>query len=291
MNEVPQVYFKTDGSFGFEIIKLEELFKKNNSFNHNPFQPHRLSFFAILYFKSSKSKADGEHYIDFERVKFNKQSLVFISNEQIHAFSNCINNFKGYLIVFTDDFIRPLNISAINQVYNYQLFNPVVHLPKSHNLEIDRLISQMNKEFSGVRGEIEIQILRSYLNILLHKLLPFRQTANKLEEHMYYAEFLQLQQLLKDYLLKDRSVKFYADEMLISTKKLNAICQAIVQLSAKAYITNLLILEIKRQLANTNKTVKEICYNTGFDEPTNFVKFFKKNTNQAPLQFRNTLKS
>lgn len=288
MNKVPQIYFKSEVKAGFEIIKLKELFK-NKPTDHSSFKPHRLSFFAILYIKSTKSKLKGKHYIDFEEFKFVSQNLLFISNDQIHAFDECIQNFDGYIIIFNSDFIRPLNTTAVNQVYNYQLYKPVIALPESSAIEIDSLFNHIYSEHTGSNTEIEIQILRSYLNILLHKIIPLRQTISKVEKHMYFAEFLEFQNLLKNYILKDRSVQFYANEMLMSTKKLNGICQAIVKQPAKAYIISLLILEIKRQLANTNKTIKEICYDTGFDEPTNFVKFFKKYANQLPLEFRNSL--
>jgi len=291
MKEVPQIYFENKIKTGFEILKLAQLFKRATPTDHLPFQAHRLNFFAILYIKSSNSKVKGEHFIDFENHPFTNQNLIFVNNDQIHAFKKCISNYKGYLIIFTDDFIRSLNSEAINQVYNYHLYNPVVTIPKEIQNEIGNLVSQLWKEYNGTDIENEKQILRSYLNILLYKILPLRKSKNKIESNLYYNEFLQFQQLLKQHLLQERSVQFYANEFLISTKKLNTICHTIVNKSAKAYITSLLILEIKRQLANTTKTIKEICYNTGFDEPTNFVKFFKKNTNQAPLEFRNGLKS
>ena len=54
----------------------------------------------------------------------------------------------------------------------------------------------------------------------------------------------------------------------------------------KEYIHEQLIMEIKRFLMNTDLSIKEIAYKTGFDEPTNFVKYFKKNTSSTPSAFR-----
>jgi AraC-like DNA-binding protein len=55
---------------------------------------------------------------------------------------------------------------------------------------------------------------------------------------------------------------------------------------AKTYISEYLTLEIKRFLMNTNLSIKEIAYQTGFEDPTNFVKFFKKHSNRTPAEFR-----
>jgi len=46
------------------------------------------------------------------------------------------------------------------------------------------------------------------------------------------------------------------------------------------------MLEAKRLLAHTNESVKEIGYNLGFDEPTNFIKYFRKHSNSTPIEFR-----
>lgn len=76
--------------------------------------------------------------------------------------------------------------------------------------------------------------------------------------------------------------------MGISPKKMNSITKSIVNQSSKNYITSILILEVKRLLVSTNRAIDDIAYSFSFDEPTNFVKFFKKNTGITPLKYRKT---
>ncbi len=59
-----------------------------------------------------------------------------------------------------------------------------------------------------------------------------------------------------------------------------------MQQPAKLYIDQFLVLEIKRFLMNTALSIKEIAYRTGFEAPTNFVKFFKKFEGITPAAFR-----
>jgi AraC-like DNA-binding protein len=42
----------------------------------------------------------------------------------------------------------------------------------------------------------------------------------------------------------------------------------------------------KRLLVNSNLTSSEIAYELGFDEPTNFTKFFQKKEKISPSMFR-----
>jgi AraC-like DNA-binding protein len=48
------------------------------------------------------------------------------------------------------------------------------------------------------------------------------------------------------------------------------------------------VLELKRVLAHTDVSVKELAERAAFDEPTNLVKFFRHHTGMTPLEFRAT---
>jgi AraC-like DNA-binding protein len=46
------------------------------------------------------------------------------------------------------------------------------------------------------------------------------------------------------------------------------------------------VLEAKRLLAHTTSSIKEIGFELGFDEPTNFIKYFRKHVASTPIDFR-----
>lgn len=92
--------------------------------------------------------------------------------------------------------------------------------------------------------------------------------------------------LLSKNLNTSRSVKYYADLLAISTKKLNSITKTYWGITAKEFIEEKMIFESKKILLESPDTIKQISYTLGFTEPTNFNKFFKKFTSTTPLQFR-----
>ena len=63
------------------------------------------------------------------------------------------------------------------------------------------------------------------------------------------------------------------------------ITRAVTGQTAKHFIDERVILEIKRLLAQGRLSVKEIAYAAGFDEPTNMAKFFRKYTGRSPGAF------
>ncbi len=81
----------------------------------------------------------------------------------------------------------------------------------------------------------------------------------------------------------------YAKELNVSYKYLNEICKEVVNVTAKSFIDNWLLIEIKRTISEKKYTSQEIAFKMGFKEPSNFIRFFKRHTKITPLQFQNEL--
>lgn len=105
----------------------------------------------------------------------------------------------------------------------------------------------------------------------------------KTEWLMFFGQF---KKNLGKQITSTRSVKDYAEMLGISTKHLNTICKAVSGSTTKQYIDTFMIIEIKRLLATSDNSVQELSYAFGFEEPTNFVKYFKKHSGLSPSQFK-----
>jgi AraC family transcriptional regulator, transcriptional activator of pobA len=83
-----------------------------------------------------------------------------------------------------------------------------------------------------------------------------------------------------------KQVAYYANKIIITEKRLNQATTNIIGKTPKEIIDARVLLEAKRILAHTNESIKEIAYQLGFEEPTNFIKYFKKHTAFTPTEFR-----
>ena len=104
----------------------------------------------------------------------------------------------------------------------------------------------------------------------------------------YLSEFIQFQNLVEKQVKTHKKVHNYAKIMGISTKTLNTVSRSIVHKSAKEFIDDICTKQIKRLLINTELSIKEIAYAMGFEESTNFYKYFKRQTQLTPEQFRSS---
>ena len=286
---IPSVKFpnRQQKDFEFEIISNKEMLLYDIPTDHNPFRPHRLRFYAILFIING----EGQHFIDFKTYHYKRGTIIFISKEQVHAFQPNLEREASFML-FTEKFLEKSsagsNLMQRLSLYNYHLYPPLLQIENERQIEIfANLIRQIRAEFDAPDDSFTEEIIASALKIFLCMAERIRKKSlGKQMPLTYREEFLTLQNLLREHLFENRQVNFYAEQMAISAKKLNMLTQEVVGKSAKTYINEQLILEIKRFLMNTALSTKEIAYQTGFEEPTNFVKFFKKYVGQTPLEFR-----
>ena len=133
-------------------------------------------------------------------------------------------------------------------------------------------------------------MLRTLLKLLLLKAERVKQTLIPKENNSEWVnQFSQFRFLLSDRFSRTRNANDYAKMMGISYNHLNKIVKAVTGNTAKSFIDQFIILESKRQLAVSDISVKELTYLMGFDEPTNFVKYFKRHNQLSPAQFKKTL--
>lgn len=84
------------------------------------------------------------------------------------------------------------------------------------------------------------------------------------------------------------SVSFYAEQLFKSPKTLSNLFAIYNDKSPSQVIQERILIEAKRLLIFTDMPVKQIGYDLGFEEMSHFSNFFKKQTRQSPLDFRNT---
>lgn len=271
--------------FGFKIANNNEILS-DETLGYNPFRPHRIQFYAILFIL----EGEGVHYVDFKKYTYKKGCIIFISKEQVHAFQRDDHR-TAFFLLFSEEFLekggKGSNLLQQLSLYNYTLYPPVIQLKKHQTQFFLDLAEKIRKEFDAPDDQLTEEIMHASLKIFLCIAERIRKNNRaEIPKFKYHDEYLQLQKLLKQHIFQSRKVQFYADRLLISSKKLNRITQEIVQQNTKHHIHSFLILEIKRLLMNTSLSISEIAYKTGFDETTNFVKYFKKQTKLNPSQFR-----
>lgn len=287
LNNIPNISFKSEkNEKEFEFLDLSKLFAKiRTGLDHDPNKPHRVGFFALLII----TKGTGSHSIDLKDYPLKKGTVLKIAKGQVHAFEKN-PGYDGFLIVFTEEFVlhyfSKSSIEFISHLYNYHISKTAVHGSSYNELFIEQLKDELETENDYAQKNIVAALLELYL-LRLERLAQTQDSPKRHQRN--YPLFIEFKNLVEEKYTATRNVKDYADMLSVSTKHLNGIVKEFTLNTAKHFIDHFVILETKRTIASSNYSLKEIGYAVGFDEVTNFTKFFKKHTGVTPKQFKSKL--
>lgn len=286
MNPIPQVEFRNRPSElqGIEVLDLHQLFERNMPTDHDPYQHHRPNFFIVLLI------TDGQvlHTVDFKQHQLRAGDCLVISKGQSHAFDPS-SSYHGIMTIFTESYLLkycpPSAIDRITILYNYFLSPARYKVPDL----VDKFSSEFVNEYKVQDLAVRNHILGGLLTMFLIKLQASSTIEPPTANGQYLKHFMAFKRLLERHYTATRDAKAFAEMLGLSYRLLNKVCKEVQQKTAKAFIDDFVTLEIKRQLVSTSLSTKQITYACGFDEPANFVKFFKKHTGLTPTAFRASL--
>ena len=284
MEQLPEYKFRFDRSnIGFEIQKISYLFDKHRALER--LRPHRLKFYAIII----PTVGEGIHEINFKNYQFQKQDLIFISKDDIHAWKKWKDS-DGYIILFTQEFLNQNQTSFNDLSYSFPfnpiLYNPLIQLKGEQFFSsISSLINLIYHEFNEAHHKETKEILQCLLRTIFLKIRSQSDSKELDTNKKSTALFIRLQQELNGNLSISRNANDYCEKLNASYKELNEVCKTFTNKTVKAFIDETTIFKAKKYLIEPDKNISTTAYMLGFDETTNFTKFFKKHTNQTPKQF------
>ncbi len=287
--KIPTIEFEPQEAIseGVELLELASLYKRAPNLPVDPFAPHRVKFHHLIYI----TEGVGTHFIDFNHHPFQPGSFIFINRHQVHAF-DLDNQPQGFMILFTQEFVDSIQIS-IRMPTLISGFNPasppvltVDHLLKE---SCEALLSEMKKVSGKEHGDhLIFQLLFTSLMLKLRRERSHSSTHELSESHR--QQFWQFLSLLEDNFASTKDATAYADMMGMTYKTLNHLSKQATRQTPKQLIDAHTILEAKRRLAIENIQVSQLAYALGFEEVSNFVKYFKKHALVTPNQFKDSFK-
>lgn len=134
-------------------------------------------------------------------------------------------------------------------------------------------------------------VLLSYVNVLLSLVESFYKRQFSTHPKQYNRIVTDFQQSLNDYYNQPvnqlPNVQYFADKLGLTANYLGDIVKHFTQKSALENIHDFVIKKAKDLLLENQKmNTTEVAYELGFEYPNYFSKFFKKQVNLTPKEFR-----
>lgn len=251
-------------------------------------KPHTKDHFCLLFIQKGKMKMQVEdRYYDMAA-----DSISVIFPGQLSSKEQVTDSFSGKMILFDEVLFCSDILKNELSIYNHNISVKLNHiaLPKAETIQVQTLLSQIEELYRDLTS-VKKEQARFYIKILLLKLVEFvhsevDKTAHTNGHTNDYAKFLQL--LERHYKTK-RTVNWYAKQLRISPKKLNATTKKLAGLTAIETIHARIMNEIKQLLLLSSYSHKEIAFELGFNSPAALNKFVRAKLDETPSHLQEQL--
>ncbi len=271
---------------GLGEIKLwqDETFIFKNYYQQN----HNYSFHTLLWNRG----ASRQIWIDEVAYTFESNTILpLMLNQSFHIeeASNMVAwqfNREFYCIANHDH-----EVSCVGFLFFGPSPTMFVSLDEENKVRMQNLLDQFIEEFNSeeeIKGEM-LRILLVRLIIQVTRLAKKQHLVSSSIAEEKFNLFRQFNLLVEIHFRQEHRVSYYASLLNKSPKTISNYFLLYCKKSPQQVIKERLITEAKRILLYTEKSIKEVSYELGFEDASHFSTFFKKNTSISPTDIKKTM--
>ncbi|WP_348823598.1 helix-turn-helix domain-containing protein [Flavobacterium aestuarii] len=273
-----------NGNLAFKLFSFES----NACFDHI----QRLNYYSLIWVQKGKGKVK----VDFSEYDFTENQLLAFAPYQPFMLSPD-DLFEGKVIHFHPDFFCIMKhhdeVACNGVLFNNIYEPPYVMVNEMAGATFNMVLEQMKIEMQNP-AMAQYELLISYLKIFLitaSRLKKEQQAVatSVVDEKSTPFVLQNLRNFIEQNFKTKHSASDYAELLNISPKALAKITKNHFNKTLTNLIAERIIIEAKRELYLTNKAVKEIAYELGYEDEHYFSRFFKTNAEVSPQTYRDTV--
>lgn len=245
---------------------------------------HRHQYYELIFFESG----EGTHEIDFAPHKVMAPAIHFLTIGKAHRVA-LKAPYSGFSLLFSEAFLgkENLNISSM-PFFQHQNPYPVLETTPENYAKMKAWLLEI-KEAWRASSPDRWEWIRSHLALILlqaQRLYIAENAGTALHKNELVQRFLEL---VEKHHLDHWLLQQYAMELCITEPHLNVLCKKECGMPASQIIQEKLVQAAKRKLAYTTDSIKTIAFDLNFNDPSYFIRFFKKQVGSSPSAYRDVL--
>lgn len=259
-------------------------FDDNSHFDHI----QRLNYYSAILITGGAGRLTA----DFSEFSFTADNLAFFAPYQPFMLQTP-DTIEGVALHFHPDFFcihqHQKEVACHGVLFNNIYESPLLNLSPAETADFLSTIDDIKTELSDP-GLAQRELLIAYLKIFLIKATRLRtELAPAATDNRKTQILRDLKDAIENHYRTKHSAGDYSELLHISPKSLARITRTHFNKTLTNLISERIIIEAKRELYLTSKTVKEIAWLLGFEDEYYFSRFFKNNADVSPQLFRETV--
>ncbi len=221
-------------------------------------------------------------------------SIILIDSNSVYEILDFSPNIKVILIAYDRDFVEQLNFK-FNRLKAYSgirsKFKNSYVADKEEFTSIWKNLENLKYYIeSEETNEYLIEVIETFFTALIYQFGNIINRNRRLSKDLMSRSqeiVLDFIKLVSNQYLEEKSVDFYAQKMMISTRHLSTVLKQEIGKSASEVISEFILNAAKAKLSSTRKPINVIARELQFSDQYSFSHFFKKHEGLSPSQYRN----
>ena len=234
------------------------------------------------------------HYAD-KSLELDGTALMFFNPLVPYTWEAACDTVTGYFCIFKEGFFSEKLRGNVADLPMFAIGGkPSYILNDAQDAHVSQIFDKMLEEIAS-DYPYKYDLLRNYVTELVHYALKM-QPSEALYQHpnansritAVFTELLERQFPIETPAQRFalRSANDFAEQLSVHVNHLNRAIRETTGKTTTTHISERIASEAKALLRHTNWNISEISYCLGFEEPSHFNNFFKKQTSQTPSAFR-----
>ncbi|KAF2336974.1 helix-turn-helix domain-containing protein [Flavobacterium daemonense] len=272
-----------NGNLSFKVFE----FDNTSYFDHI----QRNNYFTLILITSG----EGIAKVDLSEYAFKENTLFAFYPYQPFMLAS-EQPITGISIQFHHEFFciyrHHKEIAANGILFNNVYQQPFIYLDQNNKQTLMNIIREIVNELK-MEALRKDEVLVSYLKIFLvlaTRIKLEQQSIKEIKANDKQLFIVQnLRNAIEDNFRTKHSASDYAEILHVTSVVLARTAKNHFNMTLSDLITERIIVEAKRELYLTDKTVKEIAYELGYDDEYYFSRVFKGKTDISPQLYRDTI--
>lgn len=261
----------------FHVNRLEDAIGKLSF----PLPPHRKTVYDILFITKGKSRRSK----GMNAYAFGANEVFILPAFQITSHESMSEDVEGFFFQFSPDVLADQKHLLKNFPFLDFNANPIVSIPQEDVPALVHILERMLVLYER-GGQEESKSLAMWYVMALFTEINRHARVEKADKKNTAALITQrFKDALTQYVYTYRTVQEYAHFLHITPNHLNKCVKKTLNKTAQSLLNEMLVLEAKSLLKYSDLSISEIAEKLCKSTPSNFSRFFKKQTGMSPRDF------